>query len=77
MTSFVPGTRFVINDKFRAWILIKHVDKIRCDIIKLCKKNSIFILRSVNLMIGNEKIKIIKEILTRMKYFTIRYRGKL
>ncbi len=77
MTSFVPGTKLVIYDKSGAGILIKHVDKIRYDIIKLCKKNSIFILRSVNLMIGNEKIKIIKEILTRIKYFAIRYRGKL
>jgi len=39
------------------------VDKIRRDIIKLFKKNSISILRPVNLMIDNEKINIIKNIL--------------
>ena len=63
MTRFVPGTRFVINVKFSAGISIKYVDKIRCDIIKSCKKNLVFILKLVNLMIVNEKINIIKNIL--------------
>ena len=39
------------------------MNRIKRDIIKLCKKNSIFLLRPVDLMIGNEKINIIKNIL--------------
>jgi hypothetical protein len=73
----VPGTKLYILVKLGAGIPIKYVDKIRYDIMKLCEKNSIFILRSVNLMLGNEKINIIKEILTRMKYFTNKHRRKL
>jgi len=56
----VPGT---FGKLFGVGILIKHVDKIRYNIKKLYKKSSIFILRSVNLMIGNEKINIVKNIL--------------
>ena len=61
----MPGTKVYLYDKFGAGILIKHVNKIRRDIIKLCKKNSISILRPVDLMIGNEKINIIKNILVK------------
>ena len=61
----MPGTKVYLFDNFRAGILIKHVNKIRRDIIKLCKKNSISILRPVDLMIGNEKINIIKNILVK------------
>jgi len=39
MTTFVPGTRVVINVNFCAGLPIKYMDKIRYDIIKLVENN--------------------------------------